>query len=118
MVPSVRGLPVCDGSSTLPRGGKKMERKLTLVSAFAVALVLAGTARAADFTLGFDGCTDRVTGAAGETKTFTVFATLTTTNNDSPDGAQGWSIGISATGGQITEAILDGVVVSTIFQKD
>jgi hypothetical protein len=99
-----------------------MNRKLSIVSTVALYFVLAGAQRAAaaDFKLGWDSdsCGGKITGAAGDTKTFDVFATLTTSNNTSPDGAQGWSLSVEITGGTIDKVSLKGVTVSTIFDED
>lgn len=56
---------------------------------------------AADFALKFEGFPERIVGRPGEVVTFSGFATLTTSNNDSPDGATGWSIAVHAEGGAI-----------------
>ncbi len=65
----------------------------------ALVVLCSGSLGAAEFAFGLDGCPERVYGLAGETRTFEVFATLTTSGNDSPDGAQGWSISLGIEGG-------------------
>jgi hypothetical protein len=96
-----------------------MNRKLTFVSAASLALILQGGMRAADFELSFDSasCGTTVSGSPGEEKIFEIFATLNTTNNTTPDGAQGWSLSIEAVGGTIETASLTGVTVSTIYDR-
>ena len=93
-----------------------MKRSIFAIAAGA-GLLLWGSARAADFALEFDGCPGQVKGSPGEEKDFDIFAALNTTNNDSPDGAQGWSLGITVDGGEISDILLEGIEVSTIFQK-
>src|SRR5260221_6403412 len=101
------------------KGREKMNRRLTLAAVACVSFILSGRMHAADakFTLGFDGCAD-IPAAAGDVKTFDVFATLTTTNNTGTDGAQGWSLSISVDGAAITKVALKGVTVSTIYDED
>jgi hypothetical protein len=70
-----------------------MKRSMFVLTA---ALLLgAGAAQAADFALGFEGCPATVgTGlTVGTPFTFETYVTVTTTNNDSNLGAQGWSFG-------------------------
>jgi hypothetical protein len=93
-------------------------KRSTMVLAAAAALFLAGAARAQDFSLGLEGCPDRLTGNAGDVVTFDVFATLTTANNPDTDGPQGWSLSVTADGGAITAITVKGVHVSTIFDDD
>jgi hypothetical protein len=75
-------------------------------------------ARGADFALGFEGVPERIVGAPGEVKTFDVFLTLTTTNNESPDGAQGWTIFLKIEGGNFMKLSIGGIEVSTIYDED
>jgi len=96
-----------------------MDRKLTFVSAAAVALILSGWTKAApDFSYGVEGCREKVTGAPGSTQQIEFFGTLTTANNTSPDGPQGWSVSLSVEGANIVSNLLKGVEVSTIFFDD
>jgi hypothetical protein len=74
--------------------------------------------RGADFALGFEGCPAEVLGAPGEVKRFESFVTLSTTSNDSPDGAAGWAFAVGARGGQIADLSIEGIVVSTRFHLD
>jgi hypothetical protein len=79
---------------------------------------MSGRIAALEFALGFEGCPAEITGAEGAVKTFNVLATLTSTGDDSPNGAQAWSISIEAIGGRITAITVDGLHVSTIFDHD
>ncbi len=85
-----------------------MDRKVSFVLGTVVALCLAGSARAAaTFTLGFDGApTGTIEGVAGTPQTWTIYSTLTTTDNDLADGAQGWQIGLKSTNVTFTKASL------------
>jgi hypothetical protein len=70
------------------------------------------------FAFGFDGPVE-VQGSPGEVKTFDIFPTLTTTDNSSPDGAQGWSFVLWIEGKcVISNTTLKGIVVSTIYDED
>ncbi len=93
-----------------------MAHKLTIPVA-ALALVCHGRAPAADFAFGFSECPAIVAGAPGEVKRITVFGTLTTSNNDSPEGAQGWSLSLGVDGATPSSVSSD-VVVSTILYDD
>jgi hypothetical protein len=75
-------------------------------------------ARGADFALGFEGAPERIVGAPGEVKAFDVFLTLTTTNNESPEGAMGWALYLKSEGGSITNLTIKGLKVSTIWDED
>ena len=70
------------------------------------------------FTFGFEGVPGRVVGQPGEVKTFEVFVTLTTANNPSPDGAQGWLFIFMVEGWENVKATLKGIKVQTIFNED
>ncbi len=72
----------------------------------------------ADLVLGFAGFPAEISGSPGEVKTFDLYATLTTSENTSPDGPEGWSIGMSIDGGTIEGLALKGVTVSTIYEGD
>jgi hypothetical protein len=77
-----------------------MQRMLFVLAA-AASVLFGGTVGAADFAFGFEGCPASLEGQPGDVKTFDVYATLTTTNNEDPDGAQGWSFSIRADGATI-----------------
>jgi hypothetical protein len=94
-----------------------MKRSM-LVLAAALVLLFSGAARAVDFALGFDGCQDTVRGAPGSAGTLDLFATLTSSNNTTADGAQGWSLSIRVDGATSTAISVKGVHVSTIFDDD
>ena len=71
-----------------------------------------------NFTLGFDGCpAGTVWGRAGEVKTFEIFSTLTTSENESPRGAQEWSISLEASGATLDTFEVKGLVVDAIFDE-
>jgi hypothetical protein len=70
------------------------------------------------FVFGFEGVPERITGAAGEVKTFETYVTLTTLDNTSPDGAQGWSVNLAVEGGDFKGISVKGLQVSTIFDHD
>jgi hypothetical protein len=56
--------------------------------AAATALLLSGAALpAADFALGFEACPARLSGNPGDPVSFDTFVTLTTSNNETTDGA-------------------------------
>jgi hypothetical protein len=87
--------------------------------AAATALLLTGAALpAADFALGFDGCPARLSGNPGDTVAFDAFVTLTTSNNETADGAQGWSLSVEVAGGTVDKVTLKGVTVSTVYCQD
>jgi hypothetical protein len=83
-----------------------------------VALLAAASARAADFELGFDGLPEKIQGLPGQTVSVDFYATLTTTNNDSPDGPQGWWFAVGAEGGVVTKISLDGLKVAAIYDEN
>jgi hypothetical protein len=62
----------------------------------------------ASFALEFDGAPLEVTGQPGETKTFEVLATLTTSDNTTDEGAAAWSFGIGAENLKILSIATDG----------
>src|SRR5262245_66264804 len=86
------------------------------------ALALSGAAESQEprptVVLGFEGAPERLTGGAGEVKTFEVYVTLTTLDNTSPRGVQGWTIVMGVEGGTFRSISLQGVEVSTIFDHD
>ncbi len=86
--------------------------------AAAIAIVTWSRAAAVDFTFGFDGLTDRIGGSPGEVVEVGGYITLTTENDESPDGAQGWQAIAVVEGGTAKSATLNGVVVSTIYDED
>jgi dockerin type I repeat protein len=69
------------------------------------------------FTFGFE-VPDRIYGQPGEVVTFDAFPTITTTNNFSSDGAQGWEFSLWATGCEVTAVSLKGVTVQTIYDEE
>lgn len=89
--------------------------RVTLVLAF---LLQASPAFCQTQALGFDGTAPVVLGQAGATVAFELFATLTTAANPAPDGAQGWSLSLTADGGVITGTSFDGITVATRFDDD
>jgi hypothetical protein len=77
-------------------------------------LVLPGKGFPVDFTFGIAAPLE-VRGAPGEEVTFVVFPTLATSGNPSAEGAQGWSFSLVVDGGEVAEASLDNLQVSTIY---
>jgi len=70
-----------------------------------------------NFILGFE-VPEGITGAAGEIRTFEAYVTLTTLDNPSPEGVQGWLVAVQVEGGVFREISLAGLEVSTIFDHD
>ena len=62
----------------------------------------------------------KLEGAPGATLTFDANLFLTSANDDptDPEGSQGWSFGLAATGATITSIVVEGLVVSTIYDAD
>ena len=70
------------------------------------------------FAFGIDAPPE-VQGSPGEVKTFDVFATLTTKDNTSPDGAQAWVFGmLISKEATISKVAIKGLTVSTIYDED
>lgn len=81
-------------------------------------LLLPVSGQAVEFALGFEGLPETVTGWPGDEVTFEAYATLTTTNNPEPDGAQAWSISIEIGEGYLTDITVNGIIVDTIYDED
>ncbi len=87
------------------------------IVAAAVGLLLAARgAAAADFTLGFEGFPDRVAGS--NPIVIEGYVTLTTANNPTPEGAQGWQWMMLVEGGTVLPATLKGLMVSTVYDQE
>ncbi len=104
-----------------------MKKVSSIVSIFLGlgAALLGEQAWAADFKLGFGNCPSTVHGPEGDIMDFDIILNLTSNVTESGDGAQGWSFGITVTGGRIVEHHLgeldglqtNGVIVQTIFTR-
>lgn len=70
------------------------------------------------FELGFAGHPDALTGGTGDVLTFDAYLTLTTRDNPSPRGAQGWSTSFGIEGGTLELLTHDGVIASTVYAED
>lgn len=96
-----------------------MDRKVSFVLGTVLALILADSARAATFTMSFEGApVGEQFGKTGDVIAWDIYPLLTTTENTGVDGAQGWQIGFAATGGTISGITLKGVVVDIIYDED
>jgi hypothetical protein len=82
----------------------------------AVVCLLPGSARAAEFTLGFDGCPGRISaGTYDSDVNFQLTGTLTSAV-DGWDGAQGWSFGVIVTNGDFS-GFDTTFIIPTLYQK-
>jgi hypothetical protein len=70
------------------------------------------------FAFGFGGYPEPLAGAEGDVLVFDAFLTLTTSDNPSPRGAQGWSASFGIEGGAFELLTLDGVIASTVYYED
>lgn len=68
--------------------------------------------------LGLEGCPEEILGKKGETKSFDVFATLTTSGNPFPEGAGSWQIGVAVDGGVVRSVSVGGITVPAIYDDD
>ena len=59
-----------------------------------------------------------VIGSPGSKISFDAFCVLSTTANDKPDGAQGWTLSLTVNGGTLKSIDVSGVTVATIFDED
>ncbi len=73
---------------------------------------------AASFSYGFRGCPESVSGLPGEVIRLTVFATITTAENVTEEGAIGWSVSLAVEGANVVEVNLRGVEVLTVYFDD
>lgn len=93
-------------------------RLLRLLPVAAVVPTFRQPLRGIDFTVGFEGVPETITGAPGELKVFDAFVTLTTTNAGGANGAQGWLLVVRVNGGAIRKVSVAGLEVETIFDDD
>ncbi len=69
-------------------------------------------------SFGFEGCPSILVGAAGEMKTFDVFATLNVADNLAAEGPQAWSLGVTVTNGTVKAISVDGITVPILLDED
>src|SRR5262245_46908588 len=93
-------------------------RLLQLLSSVAPLAASVLPLEGADFTAGFDGVPESVTGAPGELKTFDVFITLSTASSDPARGAQGWVLLARVDGGNVRRVSVDGLEVRALHDHD
>lgn len=111
------------GAGENPGKGKRkiMIGKAIGIISFTVSIAsaLTGVAKGANFRLGFEGFPERpIAGFPGEVKTFEIYPTLTTSENDSDRGAQGWNISMEIIGGNLRSITQKGVIVDMINEKE
>lgn len=69
------------------------------------------------FELGF-AAPAAITGAVGDVVSFDVLLTLSSRDNPTPRGAQGWSASFGIEGGTLELLTFDGVIASTVYLED
>jgi len=94
----------------------KFSGLITLVAVYS--LVISGRSYGQDVDLSFDGdvCGTSLAGDPGSVQSTGIDCLLTTSNNPTDGGAQGWSISVAARGGEITTITTDGTVGADVAQ--
>jgi hypothetical protein len=96
-----------------------MTGKTCLSAWICVTFLISGSAQAATFSLGFEGCpAGPVEGEPGEVKRFEIFPTLTTAENDLPWGPVGWTLSIEVIGGELDSIEVKGIIIDAIVNDD
>jgi hypothetical protein len=101
-----------------PKPGWGLKQPLSLLLPIALFGPALRAPRCADFTVGFDGVPEVIAGSPGEAVSFDAYVTLTTSNADHGEGAQGWVLVLRVDGGKIRAVSDDELEVSTIFDPD
>jgi len=96
----------------------RVPRHLLLAALIVAGIAPAAVARAATFTLGFDGVPEAVGGSPGDTVRFEAYVTLSVTDNESPEGAAGWGYAVGVRGGTFSAVDVAGIKVSTVYDED
>ena len=84
----------------------------------AIMVLLGSPSEGVEVSFALDGCPERIQGLPGEVKTFEVFVALTTADNESSQGAQGWNLITYVENGIFLNAAIQGIRVSTIYDMD
>ena len=101
-----------------PKPGWGLKQPLSLLLPIALFGPALRAPRCADFTVGFDGVPEVIAGSPGEAVSFDAYVTITTSNADPAEGAQGWVLVIRVDGGKIRAVSDDELRVRTIFDPD